>query len=609
MALHGIENEEAVLYGERHGEERHFEDDIERFQTKHHTQESSWEHEEKKGVSFMVKLFLFTFFIAVGSGAFLYYKVMVKPVAVDNAKIDIAIDTPLEVQGGQENKALISLSNNNSIDLESAVLTLSYDKGGTLGRATEKVTLSKNLGTVASHGIMKAEFPYTVFGQTGEEKKLSFTLSYQIKGSTGVFPKEEEKSVRVSTPPLTVSVEGTESVVSGSQVNYTVSITNPTATSSKESLLTLSFPASFSLIRVSEKESDKKYAYKVPVLLPGEVKKIKVIGSLTGKIGEKTSLRATVGKPEGQDEDDDTTIYSYFVRTITIAKPGLNALLTAETESGGSSLKKGERVKMTLVYKNESQNKISHITYSVQIPDSIDAGTVSVSGGGYFDSATRSLIWSPESVASFAELGAQNVGVVSFGFTVPPQFTNDSVPFTVSYSGTDATTHSEMVSTKDFAFDVRGSTDFSAYTLFYDIDSKHGGPIPPVVDKETYITGVLTISTETGLKDTKAVFSIPTLYVKWMGGVGTTSVSYDARSKMVSWSPGLLEKNSTASVRFMLLVKPSLVHVGSSPQISSQVVFTATDISTGEKMTIAKDPLSTAVKDAGSNYALGVVIK
>lgn len=607
MSLHGIENEEELLYSSNPHKRR---DVVEGVGHLHRERvDVAWEEDVKEGMSFMTKLFIVTFLMAVCSAGFLYYKIMMKPVTVDNAKIDIVIETPEVVQGGQENKASITISNNNDISLNAASLVFSYDKGGTLGRTTEKVSITKDMGNVMAHSITKLEVPYTLFGQSTEEKKLYFTLSYHIEGSTGVFPKEEVRSVRISTPPLAVSVVGPESVVSGSQASYDMEISNPTDSVSKPSLLSLTFPASFSIVKIDQKEGDKKFTYDIPAILPGEKKKIKLVGVFTGKVGEKSSFRATVGKPEGQDENDDTTIYSYVVKGVTIATPGLAGQLRVESEGVlGESVRKNETVKAILVYKNESQHKISNITYSVHVPTAIDAESISVSNG-YFDSGSRSLIWTSESVSDFAELGAQKAGVLSFSFRTPLDIKEDSLLFSVMYKGEDSTTHDELSGSKDIFFAVKGSNNFTAYTLFYDIDSKHGGPIPPKVDKETYITGVLSISSDTGLKDPKVVFSIPSLYVKWMGGVGTTSISYDARSKMVSWTPGIIEKGGSSLVKFMLVVKPSLVHLGTAPQLSSQIVLTGSDLISNEKITQVASPLSTSVQDAGQKYEIGVVIK
>ncbi len=580
----------------------------------HH--KAGWEHDDldtgeyKSSSSLSFKIFIFSAFLCVFAGAFLFYTLTVHPTSIDSKKITINLEANPYVDGGQPEILNVTVSNGNAIALNEAKLTLVYDKGGTVTGEPEKITNSKDIGDIMPQAVIKQEFPFTLYGEKDERRPLAVRLDYKIKGSSALFPKEVSTEVTLSVPPLLVSVEGAESVISGEQIDYTIVVKNGATTPSPDALLLLSAPTGFSLIKVSEPQADKGFVWKIPKLNGGEEKRITIRGVFTGVVGEKATIRATVGS-----EKDDTTsidkLFSYDAKVIEYAKPGLTGDITLQTDRGASSvLRKGDKVDATILYRNDGGSKISYIQYSLGLPEGVDPRQVYVNQSGYYDVGAHSIIWSSDAYDKLLTLGAGQGGVLTFSFVVPDDFKDASLPLLLVSKGIDGTLGKSTETSKDFSFLVSGSTAFSAYTLYQDDLRPNTGPLPPRVNVETTFTGVVTISSQTDISNAKVAFTVPSLYVKYLDGISASStISYDARSKLITWNIGDIKKDEKQVAYIKLSVKPSLTHLGTAPSISSKILLTGEDSVTKGKIQQVSDPFTTAVRDGGSDYSIGTVIK
>ena len=566
--------------------------------------------ESKSSSSFSFKVFVFSLLVCIFAGAFLFYKLTISPVTIDSKKIAITLTTDPYVDGGQEQKLLVTVTNNNQIALDEAKLTFTYNKGSNLSGDAEKITVTKDIGQIPVMGITKQEFPFTLYGPLEDKRPLTVRLDYKIKGSNAIFPKESSTEVTLSTPPLSLAIEGSENVISGDQTEYVIVIKNNTATSSTPTFLNLTPPTGFSLIKASENPLEKTFSWILPSLKSGEEKRIKITGVFTGVVGEKAVIKGIIGSKKN-NEDAILDLYSFDVKDITYSKAGLSASVTLSTDRGiNTLLLKGDKVIVSLHYKNEGVSKISSIEYRLVLPNGIDPRTVFVNQSGYYDSGTHSIIWSSDAYEAFLSLGVGQEGTLTMSFLLPNDFKDTSLPIGITYKGTDTGAGKVITSAKDFSYQVSGNTSFNAYTMYKDDLSPNKGPLPPKVDTETTYTAVLALTSQTNLHNAKVSFTIPALYVSWLDSVVSSStVTYDTRSKIVSWNVGDVKKDDKLTARIKLSIKPSLVHLGSTPQMSSKLVFSAEDEVSKEKIQQIVDPLTTNIVDASNSSDWIHVIK
>lgn len=583
--------------------------------TVHH--KNAWESEElytgehKSSSSLSFKVFTVSALLLIFAGAFLFYSLTVSPTTVDSKKIVVNLEASPFVEGGREEILKVSISNNNNIALTETKLVFTYNKGGTVTGEPEVVTLSQDIGEIMPLSVVKKEFPYTIFGEQNEKRPLSVRLDYKIQGSNAIFPKESGTEVAISVPPLIVSLEGATSIVSGEQYDYTVIIKNGASSSSPPALFVLSAPTGFSLLKSSEAQIDKSFSWNIPPLPPGEEKRFTIQGVFTGIVGEKTTIKGSIGGRKEESPLSFKELFSYDTKVLEYIRPGLSSSLALETDRGPSStLRKGDKVTATILYKNEEISKVSYVEFAVRLPQTVDPRQIFVNQSGYFDAGTNTIIWSSDAYDRLLSLGSGQEGTLTFTFVIPEDFEDTSLPLTVTSKGMSASAGKMLEIKKDFSYLVSGSTAFSAYTYFLDESRPNVGPIPPKVDKETTYTAVLTVSTQTDLQNASVVFSVPSLYVKYLDGIGASStVSYDSKNKLITWNIGAISKEMPAVARIKLAVKPSLIHLGTSPNISSKIVFNAENVTTKEKVQQIRDALTTQTKDAGNDFYSGVVIK
>ena len=615
MSRGDLEHTEEMLYKQSRESLSGGEDFVNPSPSVHH--KTGWEHDElytgehKSSSSLSFKVFTVSALLLIFAGAFFFYSVTVSPTTVDSKKIVINLEASPFVEGGREEVLKVSLSNNNNISLLDTKIIFTYDKGGTVTGEPDVISVSKDIGEILPLATLKQEFPYTLFGSQNEKRPLSVRLDYKIKGSNAVFPKESGTEVTVSAPPLLVTVEGATSVVSGEQYDYTVIIKNGASTSSPPALFVLAAPTGFSLIKSTDTQIDKSFSWAIAPLSPGEEKRFTIQGVFTGVTGEKATLKGSIGSRKEEASLSFGELFSYDVKVLEYIRPGLSSSLLLETDRGPSTtLRKGDKVTATIRHKNEGLSKVSYAEYSVRLPQTLDPRQIFVNQSGYYDVGTNSIIWSSDAYERLLALGAGQEGVLTFTFVVPNDFKDTSLPFTITSKGMNASLGKMVEIKKDFSYLVSGTTAFSAYTAFLDEERPNTGPIPPRVDTETTYTAIMTVSTQTDLQNASVVFSVPSLYVKYLDGIGASStVSYDSKNKLVTWNIGTISKETPATVKIKLAVKPSLIHVGTSPNISSKIVLTAEDTVTKEKVQQIRDALTTQIKDGGSDFYAGVVVK
>ncbi len=578
---------------------------------------SSWEHDElyvaehKSSSSVSFKVFIASALIFIFAGAFFFYSITIGQTTIDSKKILINLEANPFVEGGRDELLKVSVSNNNNISLTDAKIIFTYDKGGTITGEQDIITVTKDIGEILPLAVIKQEFTYNVFGEQNEKRLLSVRLDYKIQGSNAVFPKEAGTEIVVSAPPLVVLLEGATSVVSGEQYDYTVIIKNSASTSSPPALFVLSAPLGFSLIKSSDPQIDKSFFWSIAPLKPGEEKRFTLQGVFTGVVGEKSTLKGTVGSKKDDTTPSFESLFAYDIKVLEYIRPGLSSSIAIETDRGPSTtLRKGDKVTATILYKNEGVSKVSYVEYSVRLPQTLDPRQVFVNQLGYYDAGTNSIIWSSDAYEKLLVLGAGQEGTFSFSFVVPEDFQGSSLPLTLTSKGMSASLGKMIEIKKDFSYLVGGSTAFSAYTFFTDSERPNTGPIPPKVDVETIYTALVTVSTQTDLQNGIVFFSIPSLYVKYLDGIGaSSSVSYDTKNKLVTWNIGSISKDMPVTAKIKLGVKPSIIHVGTNPNISSKLVFTAENVATKEKIQQIRDALTTQISDGGSDFYAGVVVK
>lgn len=555
-----------------------------------------------------VAFFLISFLVLILAGGFVAWKFLKKSNVVSAANIDIKLDMKPYIEGGEKVPLSYVIQNKNTLPLLNATLLITYEKGIGAQEEQDKVREKIELGTIAPGQVNKGEVQVELYGAENTSRILEARLDYKVNGSNAPFNKSVTTTATLKTPPVSVNIDIPDSASPGQAISLSVRVKNNT-TATNTVLMALSLPTLFTLSQSTPAPLTRTTTWKMENLLPGEERKIELEGSYKGSPGEKVSFKALVGG-EGTQSNDIGNVYSSDVKEMAIVSSGLTAKLVMNHETGGaaSTFIKGEKVQGLITYSNDSGSSLDAVQLVLTfagIP--IDPKTVGVSDGLY-DSQKGTIIWNLGTTDALKILEPGEKGTVSFTFLIPVDTQpNASVSFRVKADADIAGGNTHLASEENKKWFVEGGATFSGSVMYGSGPFVNSGPLPPTANKVTTYTITLLIGAPNGVKSGKVSMLLP-LYVTWLNKVYLEApVSYDARTRVVTWNMGDVTPNELAKVSFQVSVKPSETHIGTTPPITSGITFDGMDSSSGTSLKRTLDPLTTEVGDRSTKDLSTVV--
>jgi hypothetical protein len=240
-------------------------------------------------------------------------------------------------------------------------------------------------------------------------------------------------------------------------------------------------------------------------------------------------------------------------------------------------------VRAVITYENISDVAISVSSIIASIKGvSIDPTTVTVDSG-FFDSKGGTITWTGATEQAISSLAPGDRGSLIFSFAIPQGATNET-PLQINVIGRATTLDaSEEFSTKDGkSWFIQGGAQVSGSIAYKNSPKANSGPLPPKANQTTTYTITFAAQSDTKVKNAVVSARLP-LYVTWLNDVVEGSqVTYNERTRTVSWLPGEIEKGGAPRASFRVAVRPSLTHVGSMPQVTTAIQLEAVDSVSGQ---------------------------
>jgi hypothetical protein len=148
---------------------------------------------------------------------------------------------------------------------------------------------------------------------------------------------------------------------------------------------------------------------------------------------------------------------------------------------------------------------------------------------------------------------------------------------------------------------VQGSGNLQAATYYNNSPFKNSGPIPPQPNMETTYNTHFVVSAQNTLVGTKVSFILP-VYVTWLNTTSDNkNISYDAKTRTVTWVIDRLESGKTVSSDIKLSVRPSQSPVNRTPPMTSGIVLDTDEEVSKAHIHATVSALTTAIY--GENWA------
>lgn len=560
------------------------------------------------GLFFIVSVLFFIGSALFGSFYFLGEKNIV---SADN--VEITIQGPTAIGGGETLGLQISIVNKNSTTLELADLLVEYPDGtrspDNLGR--ELTRLRDSLGSIQPGDRVKKNVEAILFGEENTQKEIKVTIEYRVAGSNAIFFAEKSYQVTLSSSPVSISVRSFNEIISGQEIDFSVVVNSNSSTIVENLALQAEYPFGFSFIEAEPHAQFSNSVWKIGNLSPEEEKTIHIKGVMTGQDNEERTFRFSVGV---QDEFDVKKLATTFVtstRGITIQRPFISTNLTLNDKREDSYVfRNGEKIQGEISWKNNLAEVISDAQIEVRVSgSSVDESSVIVERG-FYNSVTNTVRWGKDTSPDFAIVNPSQSGIVRFSFSTRNisalGLRNPEVKLEITVRGRRESEDNvpeqiESVLTRS----VRLTSDLllTPRLLHNTGPFSNQGVLPPVAEKETMYTVTWTVTnTANHVSGVKVVGELPS-FVRWVGNFspGNLNVSFNPNTNQVTWDVGEVAQGVGTSISpkelaFQIGFTPSLSQVGEIPTlVHTQVIvgfdqFTETQIG-GEVL-----PLTTRIQ-------------
>ena len=553
-------------------------------------------HHVKLATYFFVGALTF-FGLALALAAYLLYYGG-ETVSVNN--IQIQVQGPTTVAGGDTVPLTIAITNRNPVALKGATLEADFPPGTRSADDVTKplVTYSEDLGDVASGQSITRSVKAIVFGSSGSVVTIPVSISYGAAGSNSTFVKKYEYPISISSTPLSISADTVAETVAGKPITITLQVRSNATVPIDGVTVAAVYPFGFSLTSSSVPAAGTNFP--LGKLDPGESKTITLVGTLDGQDGDTRVFHFSVGTA-GAIGSGLAETYMTQDASVAITAPFIQTDLTLNgSPLSSATLSPGATESMNVSYANTLSSDLANASVSVAISGgAVDYSSVRASNG-FYDSATHTILFSKDSDPALADLppGATGQGAFTFNTVPAAEFGHDpSVTFVVSVNGTrtgESNVPEQISATKTETIKATTAVALSAQSFHASGPFANTGPIPPVVDETTGYT-IIWKATDQGSAIAGGVVSatLPS-YVTFTNQTnGQGSITYDSKSRVVTWSVGDLAQGASAQAAFQVSLTPAQSQRATEPALTGQASFSGFDRFASVTVTATADPVTT----------------
>ena len=550
-------------------------------------------------VFFVGAVFFFTYYFTLGSGS----------LSASANNVDIIVSGPAQVAGGEPTELQVAITNRNRVPLELSELVVTYPDGtrSVNDLLTALPSVRQDLATIqpgeTKQGVINAIFT----GQEGQHENVKVELEYHLSGSSAIFVASSQYALVFGSAPLTISVEGNTSSISGQPVSMVVTVASNANTTVRDVVLRADYPFGFKFSSATP-AAVSGGLWRLGDFAPGQKKTISINGTMLGETNDDKVFNFTAGERGTASSSPLATQFAAYSFHVAIAQPFLGLTLSVNGSSGPNAvLSPSDTAVVTLNYKNNLSTQITNAVIVARLSGIEIDGTSVQSTDGFYRSTDGVMLWDKSTTnGKLASVAPGQGGNVAFSFKIPDPSVIKSISDPhidisvnaagdrVSESGAPQSLQSATIQHIALASDLQ----LSAQALYYQNPFGTVGPMPPQAGKETNYAIVLTIKNTTNrIVGAKVTATLPP-YVRWIGSHAPAyeDLAFNPNSSMFTWDVGEIEPNiglngtSPRQIAIAIGFDPSTSQIGQQPVLIQGVLLTGTDEATGARIKRATTP-------------------
>ncbi len=557
-----------------------------------------------RALKYLSLLAVFLFIIAISSFWF-------GNPSFSEKNVTLGLESPLQASAGDEVVYKIKYANATKTTLYNLNFLFFYPTDSTViqnGTTVEGQTENFTIDHLAPGQKGEKEFKVFLVGEKGNIKSAKVNLSFKSGNLQSSFEKSALTSTTITAMPIDLTLVSPPNATAGQSIDYILDYRNTSGDDASDLLFEFTYPDGFSPKQFMSPPQQGNNVWLVPVIKKGAGKRISIQGTLDGKEGDSKSVMIQLKRKIGN-------IYVNYEKASSvtvISNPILRVEILAN-ESSDYSAYPGAELRYVIKYTNSSNLNLSGLNLTVKLEgEMLDFASLNTQGG-FFDDATKTILWNSSIVPDFINLSPGAKGQVTFQIALKSSFASNvsgaskdrfakataklSTPNVPPDSNAD-----ELAAFGSSITKIGTQPTFNAIVYYNDPVFGATGPLPPKVGEESYFTihwqiinpgndingVVIKGKLPTGVSwvdrvnvspdNPKPVFNPNTQEVEWdlptvRYGVGLSSPKYDAS--------------------LSLKIKPSSTQKGVNINLMQNIQFSGTDNFTKQSVIISKKDLST----------------
>jgi hypothetical protein len=535
-------------------------------------------------VFFLVAVGISSFFIFGGSNI------------VSSQNIDIKIEGPVTISGGEELSLQISITNKNNVPIKLADLLIEYPDGTRSATDISKALprYRETLGTLAPGEVVQKTIKAILLGSQDSRQNTKVTVEYRIDGSNAIFFTEKTYEVTLVSAPLSLSVTNVSEITSGQEVEFDVVVTSNSNTIIKDALLLVEYPFGFEFVSASPIPSFTDSVWDLGDIQPESTRKIKLRGIIFGENEDERVFRFSSGIQDERDEKEISVAFITSMRSIFVKKSFIEVDLALNGDKSVEYVSAlGDDIRADITWMNNMPVSVSDVEIEIKFSGAaLDKLSISADKG-FYNSSTNTLTFSRETNSDLASLSPGELGRAKFSFASLGQssgniFKNPEILLDINVKG-KRISETQVPQTIDSSISrtVKLASDLllAPRSLFFAGPFTNTGPMPPKVENETTYTIIWTITNSSNIVDNTTVTATLPSYVRWTGNTSPSSekISFNPDGGKITWDVGSIKPAADVSstgqreVAFQVALLPSLSQIGEMPVLVNEQTITGTD--------------------------------
>ncbi|NTV21950.1 MAG: hypothetical protein HGB03_00040 [Candidatus Yonathbacteria bacterium] len=516
---------------------------------------------------------------------------------VSSERIEIVVDGPVSVAGGDETDLHIKITNNNRMPILDGNMVISFPSGFHVKDTEGNEITSQffSIGVLGAGETSEQTLKGRIFGGEDERKHIAIVMEYRVEDSNAIYTKEAGYDIVIDAAPIAVSVDTLQEVNTGQETEVTITVVSNTDTIAEDLVLSVEYPFGFEPKTADPKPFSGTTLWRLGDLPPGAERTVTIRGIVRGQNNDEKTFRAFVGQEDPKNPGVLGVLYNE-AETFFVVKDlflGVGLSLNSEVDDtytfGPDTVVRG-----VVTYTNNLSVPLRNVSIEVELDgEAVDTYAVDVRDG-YYNPTTSVLVWDRTTYDELASLDAGGSGTLSFSFRTPVLSSgtnvlvkNPSIDVRVNVAGVregEENVNEERVGAVERTVYVWSDMHLAAHAVYGNGPFKNTGPLPPVAGKETTYTVMMSATNSSNNLSEVTVTGVLPQGVSWKGVIDPlhAAVSYNESTRSVTWRIGRMEAGAGIagagpSVAFSIGLVPSTTQIGSVIPLVSDIRMTGYD--------------------------------